>query len=232
MTLATSEANGGKIPLRLMPLGGSITYGLGSTDGNGYRKTLQDLLAGQGYSVEMVGSRKCGSMVNNANEGWPGRRIDQIHARATRATAKFLPNIFTVNAGSNDCIQDFGIDSAGARIDAMLEELWAVGVPDATVILSTLVVAADATVNGRVLRVNEQIRELVERKRLSEGKRVVLADMYSSAGGPDAAELVDDGVHPNDEGYIKMAKIWAQSIEEAAGQGMLEVARVYSTLTM
>ncbi|KAJ0414657.1 SGNH hydrolase-type esterase domain-containing protein [Aspergillus carlsbadensis] len=207
--------------LRLMALGGSITYGIGSTDGNGYRRALYDMLVARGHAVEMVGSRHSGSMVNNSNEGWPGRRIDQIHFKAIKATARFLPNIFTINAGSNDCLQDFDIGSAGARIDAMLEDLWKAGSPDATVVLSTLVVAADTSVNDRVLRVNEQIRELVAKQRSAGKENIFLADMYCSAGGPQLAELVSDGIHPNDEGYIKMARIWAASIGEAVQAGVV-----------
>jgi lysophospholipase L1-like esterase len=203
-----------------MPLGGSITYGIGSTDGNGYRKALYDMLVARGHAVEIVGSRNSGSMLNNANEGWPGRRIDQLHSKALKPTAKLLPNIFTVNAGSNDCLQDYEIDSAGDRLDAMLEDLWKTGLPDATVVLSTLVVAADATVNERVLRVNEQIRKLVELKQSVGGRRVFLADMYSSAG-PQVGDLVEDGIHPNDCGYDRMASIWADSIEKAARAGVL-----------
>jgi lysophospholipase L1-like esterase len=200
-----------------MPLGGSITYGLGSSDGSGYRKALYDMLVARGHAVEMVGSRNSGSMSSNANEGWPGRRIDQIHSKAIKSTVKLLPNIFTVNAGSNDCLQGFEIDSAGARIDAMLQDLWKTGLPDATVILSTLVVAVDPSVNERVLRVNDQIRGLVRERRRSGGDsngNVFLADMYSSTG-PQLTDLVEDGIHPNDEGYVKMAQIWTESIEKA-----------------
>ncbi|KAL3490659.1 SGNH hydrolase-type esterase domain-containing protein [Aspergillus germanicus] len=206
-----------------MPLGGSITYGLGSSDGNGYRKALYDMLVARRHTVEMVGSRTSGSMVNNANEGWPGRRIDQIHAKALKSTAKFLPNIFTINAGSNDCLQEFEIGSAGARINSMLEGLWKAGLPDATVILSTLVVAADTSINERVLRVNDQIRGLVQKGRSSGGDsngNVFLADMYSSTG-PQLTDLIEDGIHPNDEGYVKMARIWTESIEKALLAGAI-----------
>ncbi|KAL2818004.1 SGNH hydrolase-type esterase domain-containing protein [Aspergillus granulosus] len=211
-----------------MPLGGSITYGVGSSDGNGYRKILQDMLISRDYPTEMVGSRNSGSMTNNANEGWRGRRIDQIQDKAIRSTTRLLPNVFTVNAGSNDCLQDFEIDSAGARLDALLEDLWAIGLPDATVILSTLLVAADDTTNERVLRVNEQIRELVAKKGSTKGKNIVLADMYSNAGGPQLGDLVDDGIHPNDGGYVKMARIWADSIDKAVGAE--EVAKTVKAL--
>ncbi|KAL2830675.1 SGNH hydrolase-type esterase domain-containing protein [Aspergillus pseudoustus] len=215
------EQDSTKHVLRVMPLGGSITYGVGSSDGNGYRKALQDILGARGYRIEMVGSRTSGSMNNSANEGWPGRRIDQIRGKAIKSTAQFLPDIFLVNAGSNDCLQDHQIDSAHARLDALLEDLWRVGSPDATVILSTLVMAADPTVNERVLRVNEQIRELVSDNLATEVRRVVLADMYSSDGGLQLADLGPDGVHPNNEGYVKMARVWEKSYLLATWAGFI-----------
>lgn len=48
--------------LRILPLGASITWGTGSTTGNGYRKPLRDQLRFDGWNVNMVGSRAGGSM--------------------------------------------------------------------------------------------------------------------------------------------------------------------------
>jgi lysophospholipase L1-like esterase len=33
--------------------------------------------------------------------------------------------------------------------------------------------------------------------------------------------LVEDGIHPGDGGYVMMARIWADSIEEAVRAGVL-----------
>lgn len=203
-----------------MPLGGSITYGIGSSTGNGYREKLNDILAARGHQTTIVGSRKSGTMANNDNEGWRGYRIDQIHEKAVKSAARYLPNLFAVNAGANDCLQDYEIQTVGVRLEALVEELWEVASPGATVVLSTLVVAVEDGMNSRVLRVNEQIRDLVERK-VADGKRIVLADLYSPRG-PQVGDLVDDGIHPGDDGYVKIAEIWADSIEQAARTGMLQ----------
>jgi lysophospholipase L1-like esterase len=199
------------VALRLMPLGGSVTYGVGSLEGNGYRKLLQDLLLSNGYEVRIVGSRKAGSMHNNENEGWRGCRLDQIESKARRSIATVKPNLFTINAGSNDCLQNFQLDAFGERMDNMLEYLWQAS-PFSTVVLSTLLVNADKQVNSRVLRVNSSLRDLVLSKE-AERKRIVLADMYSPEG-PQLNDLMD-GTHPNDEGYKKMADIWFNAIQQA-----------------
>ncbi|BCS23966.1 SGNH/GDSL hydrolase family protein [Aspergillus puulaauensis] len=219
-TRYSKQGNSPRIPLRLMPLGGSITYGIGSSTGNGYREKLNDILAARGHQTTIVGSRKSGTMANNDNEGWRGYRIDQIHEKAVKSAARYLPNLFTVNAGANDCLQDYEIQTVGVRLEALVEELWEIASPGATVVLSTLVVAVEDGMNSRVLRVNEQIRDLVERK-VADGKRIVLADLYSPRG-PQVGDLVDDGIHPSDEGYVKIAEIWADSIGQAARTGMLQ----------
>ena len=199
------------IPVRIMPVGGSITWGVGSSTGNGYREWLQKILAAKGYDIIFVGSRQSGSMQNNHHEGWRGYRLDQIKTKTMRSADVLCPDLFAINAGSNDCVQDFQVDCFGQRMDNLLECCW-LRCPISTVMLSTLLVATDKQVNARVLRVNEQIRHLVKLK-LTQGKRILLADM-SGTGGPGLGDLVD-GIHPNDEGYEKMAVIWAATLQAA-----------------
>ena len=87
-----------------MPLGGSVTRGVGSFDGNGYRNSLLQMLLLHGLNVRMVGSRKDGSMPNNEHESWRGLRIDEIERKARKSVERLSPNFFLVNAGSNDCL--------------------------------------------------------------------------------------------------------------------------------
>ncbi|KAI0428589.1 SGNH hydrolase-type esterase domain-containing protein, partial [Xylaria sp. FL1042] len=206
-----------RVPLRLMPLGGSITYGVGSADGNGYRKFLYEALKERGFSINMVGSRRTGTMANNSHEGWRGFMIHEIQEKGLRSARVLLPHIFTVNGGSNDCIQNFDIRNAGERIDDMLHRLWKTS-PGSTIVLSTLLKNNDEQVNFRVVEINNQIRKLI-RKRENEQKRIVLADM-DTPYGPQVCDLVD-GVHPNNMGYKKMAGIWCNSIQSAASKGFI-----------
>ncbi|KAH6879527.1 SGNH hydrolase-type esterase domain-containing protein [Thelonectria olida] len=206
-----------KTTLRLMPLGGSVTYGVGSSNGNGYRDLLRDMLLANDFDVLLVGSRKSGSMSNSNNEGWRGHRLDQIEKKARRSVDTLLPNVFTINAGSNDCIQGFQMNLFGERMSHMLEYLWRTS-PLSTVVLSTLLVNANKEINSRALHANSQLRDLVESK-AAEEKRIVLADMHSFEG-PQLGELVD-GTHPNDEGYKKMAVIWFNAIQNAQAKGFL-----------
>lgn len=201
-----------------MPLGGSVTYGSESSDGNGYRDVLQSLLIASGYHVEMAGSRNAGSMKDNCHEGWRGYRIDQISSKAQRSVSRFLPNLFTVNAGSNDCVQDFRIEEAGDRMSNLIESLWEAS-PGSTVLLSTLLMNRDTNIEKRVLEVNTQFRDLAI-KRQNKGQKILLVDMHSPDDGPELEDLAD-GTHPNDIGYAKMACLWYNGVSEACRRDYL-----------
>ncbi|KAJ5100143.1 hypothetical protein N7532_007144 [Penicillium argentinense] len=187
------------VSLRLMPLGGSVTQGE------------------HDFEVQMVGSRQTGSMPNKYHEGWPGLKIDEIHKKARLSTSQLLPDVFAVNAGSNDCLQSFKLDEAGKRLGDLLEYLWQTS-PSSTVVLSTLIVNADKQANSNITYVNDQFRGLA-RQKANEQKKFVLVDMNCEAG-PQIDHLVD-GVHPDNEGYEKMAKLWMNGFLEALQKGFL-----------
>ncbi len=53
---------------RILPLGASIVWGVGSSDGNGFRKPLRDRLRQDGWEhVNMVGSQNSGPMIDNVS---------------------------------------------------------------------------------------------------------------------------------------------------------------------
>ncbi|KAK1979293.1 GDSL-like Lipase/Acylhydrolase [Colletotrichum cereale] len=218
---------GGNVSLRIMPLGASITFGQASTDGNGYREALRNLLVADGNPVDMVGSHPNGTMADNDNEGWPGFRIDQVLDKAEASVPATLPNLVLINAGTNDCVQSFDTDNAAARTLEMLEFIWTTS-KRASVVLSTLLPNGNPTTEACVLRVNEQYKALVEEQQ-ALSKKVVLADMHSDAG-PLASDLVD-GTHPSDAGYVKMANLWFASIKDAASRGWLEAPQALPAST-
>ena len=117
-----------------MPLGGSVTRGVGSSHGTGYRKSLLQLLKDHGINARMVGSRKDGTMSNNEHEGWRGFRIDEIEKKAKKSLQDLFPNVFLINGGSNDCLQSFDIDKAGERMCQMIDFLW-LACPQSTILL-------------------------------------------------------------------------------------------------
>ncbi|GKT48215.1 multidomain esterase [Colletotrichum spaethianum] len=209
---------GGNVSLRIMPLGASITYGLKSTDGNGYRLALRNLLVADGNPVDMVGSHPNGTMEDNDNEGWSGFRIEEVLEKAKISVPTTLPNLVLINAGTNDCAQSFDTDNAHVRMLEMLEYIWDTS-KRASIVLSTLLPNGNSTTEACVLQVNEQYKTLIEEQQ-ALSKKIVLADMHSDKG-PLMGDLVD-GTHPSDAGYVKMANVWFASIKDAASRGWLE----------
>ncbi|KAI1258651.1 carbohydrate esterase family 3 protein [Xylariaceae sp. FL1019] len=205
------------IRLRIMPLGASITYGLKSTDGNGYRKDLRVKLIDNGNPVNYVGTQISGTMLDNNTEGWPGYTITEVHNKANVAVPKYKPNVILVNVGTNDVSGNVDISAAGERMTSLLDDLYAKS-PRATVILSTLLVRADATMQLRTVSINSQIKTVAAAQQ-AKNRRLVLVDMESSSG-PVVGDLVD-GVHPDDAGYVKMANIWFDGIKTANAKGFL-----------
>ena len=62
-------------PLRILPLGASITWGQKSSDGNGYRGHLRDMLQMRDTVVDMVGTVKAGNMTDNVSIQY----LNQLH---------------------------------------------------------------------------------------------------------------------------------------------------------
>ncbi len=207
----------GHVPLRIMPLGASVTFGVGSTTGDSYRKDLLDLLAAANKTANYVGEKKNGNFANNAVEAVPGFVIDQIAGLVSSSVPRLLPNLVLVDAGTNNCNQGGTVPDAGANVTAMLNNIFALS-PGTTAILATLLVNKVANQDACRVDVNRQYTELSQTLR-GRGAKLVLVDMRGP-GGPTTANL-NDTRHPNDAGYVKMANIWFAGIQEAISQGFI-----------
>ena len=70
-------------PVTVLPLGDSITFGVGASDGNSYRQYLKDRLSQAGLQVDYIGTLNCGNMQDRQCQGHSGATIDQIANFAT-----------------------------------------------------------------------------------------------------------------------------------------------------
>ena len=202
-------------PLKIMPLGASITWGTASTDGNGYREELRKhLVTDAGLAVDYVGSQQSGTAADNDNEGHPGYRIDQVAAGADGWLAAYHPDVVLLNAGTNDTIQNYDLPNAPARLRALIDQIIA-DEPAVTVVFSTLVPSKDATNNARVQAFNAQLPAIAQAE-AAAGKKVRLADLNSTL---TTADIGDDGIHPTDAGYVKLANLWYAALQPVLGAG-------------
>lgn len=200
--------------IRLMPLGDSITHGIGSSTGSGYRARLFDTLALSKRDVDAVGSQSSGDHQDPSHEGYPGWRIDQLSGIASCAVRSARPNVITIHAGTNDMNQQFDLARAPERLDALIDRAFSAA-PEATVVVATLIAASKPGLQPRIDAYNAKLPGLVK-ARQAQGDRVKLADM-SAVTTADLAQPA----HPSDRGYAKMADAFLLAILEAESDGWI-----------
>ncbi|MEU3466112.1 ricin-type beta-trefoil lectin domain protein [Streptomyces sp. NPDC006733] len=201
--------------LRLLPLGDSITWGVGSPSGNSYRDFLRSQLASEGHPVDLVGSGRNGTMADPDNEGHSGWRIDQIAGIADSVLARYRPNVVTLEIGTNDLDRNYQVPTAPDRLKALIDQITR-DAPDATVLVGTVIVSTSATEETYRPAFNAQLPGIVQSEQ-SAGKHVRLVDM--SALTP--ADL-SDALHPNDNGFGKMAAGFNAGVQAADAAGWIE----------
>ena len=205
--VAAAPAAGAADPVRILPLGDSITHG----EGHGsYRAPLWELLTADGHVVDFVGSLSDGpaDLPDPDHEGHPGWTVDQVEEHAGAWVEEHDPDLTLVHLGTNDLLRGASAREATARMDALLDTLTSAA-PTMTVIVSTLIPLEGDTAWQET---NAAFAALVA-ERAAAGDHVLLADMAD--GGPQAGEAIPDGIHPNAEGYAAMARAWYPVVSAA-----------------
>jgi lysophospholipase L1-like esterase len=200
--------------LRIMPLGDSITFGVGSSTGSSYRAVLWNLLTGAGDRLDFVGTQRSGQLPDLDNEGHSGWIISQIAGIADSVLATYRPNIVTLHIGTNDMNRSIDVATAPARLGALIDQILR-DAPDTTVLVATLVPSTDAGTEARVVAYNQAIPGVVT-QRQGQGKHVRLVDMSAVT----AADMADS-LHPNDNGYVKMANAFNLGVQQSLAAGWI-----------
>lgn len=200
--------------LRLMPLGDSITWGVGSSSGNSYRSFLWNQLAAEGHTLDFVGSGRNGTMSDPDNEGHSGWRIDQIAGITDAVLAGYRPNVVTLEIGTNDLNGNYQVPTATDRLSALIDQITN-DAPDATVLVGTLIVSTSGTEESYRPAFNATLPGIVQAKQAA-GKHVRLVDMSALT----AADL-SDALHPNDNGFSKMAAAFNSGVQAADAAGWI-----------
>ncbi|MFG1604863.1 GDSL-type esterase/lipase family protein [Actinoplanes sp. NPDC049265] len=197
-------------PVRIMPLGDSITWGAGSTTTSSYRADLwKRLVGGAGLAVDLVGSGQSGSLPDTDNEGHSGWRIEQITASIDGWLATSRPDVVLLHIGTNDMNQNFDVAGAPGRLGTLLDHIHA-GAPSAVVLVAQIVPALDATINARINTFNAAVPSVLSGRAYTR-----LVDLNSTITNAD----LNDTLHPNDGGYTKMADLWYAALEGVLGGG-------------
>ena len=220
-------------PVKIMPVGDSITNGDGET--GGYRKYLDYALKQKGISFDMVGPKKDMNASFNYNgqnvqydsdhAGYSGFQIKEVpgwgQAQNTGSlynelkngnkVKQYNPDIILLIIGTNDMTanRDLGAcsDDLHSLIDYMLENMN----QDGMVFLASI---PEFTAYGgspqRVGNYNNTVKKVAEDYQNS-GKHVQFADIH---GCLSTSDLSNDNLHPSGKGYEKMGKFWAETISD------------------
>jgi lysophospholipase L1-like esterase len=200
--------------LRIMPLGDSITDGFQSSTGNGYREPLLAALKAQGHTVDLVGSRRAGTMADPDNEGYSGYRIDQLMSVASSAGSGFRPNVVTLHIGTNDMDRNYQAATAPDRLGALIDAVHGAA-PDAVIVVASLVPSKSSVVQARINDFNRRVPDVVK-QRQDKGQHVWFVDM-----GDVRADQLADTLHPNDSGYATMGRVFDDGIIGAIRAGWI-----------
>jgi lysophospholipase L1-like esterase len=198
-------------PVRIMPLGDSITDGFNVP--GGYRTTLKPKLDAGGYATDFVGTLSNGpaSLTDREHQGLSGWRIDQLDANVVTWLQQTTPATVLLHAGTNDMIQGIDLPNAPARLGTLIDKITATR-PDAQVLVASIVPLGTASQETNVRAFNAAIPGIVQ-ARASAGKHVHFVDMHAALTTADLA----DGIHPSESGYAKMATVWYNALRAVPG---------------
>lgn len=201
-------------PVRIMPMGDSITFGSGVA--GGYRARLYQLLTAAGYNVDLVGSLNTNGVAtlpDSDHEGHSGYRIDQIDTELAGYLAGISdPDVILLHIGTNDFGQGVDTPRAIDRLDALMTKITTAR-PFARLIVTNLMKRTATGPNtGIQTEFNPFVQARVEAQ-AALGRRVTFLDMHAAI---PLTEL-RDGLHPNQAGYDHMAEVWFPAIQEVMG---------------
>lgn len=225
----------GAEPLRIMPLGDSITAGY--TDNPrwqhpfefGYRCGLYKRLKKAGYKFEFVGESpepwdgKWGVPTNtpttdlrllkmDKHRGYGGWRIPQIQEHVVQWIQKDRPDIILLLIGIN------GINAKSTKqLDSLVKTIYGA---DKDVKLIVAQITPLSKFNKNLLDYNTYIRETLVPTYAGKGHTISTVDLYKLfLADPEDPQSIDPRRlsnrmnHPTNSLYEKMAESWFQGIE-------------------
>ncbi|NUO82725.1 HD domain-containing protein, partial [candidate division KSB1 bacterium] len=105
---------------RIMPLGNSITEGVGSTDGSGYRLPLYNLLTNANVPFDFVGGLQYGNVLpDKDHEGHAGIKADDL--QVTNYLSANPADVILLEIGTNDVSANESATQVRDDIEAILD---------------------------------------------------------------------------------------------------------------
>lgn len=200
-----------KVPLRIMPLGDSITQG----HRDSYRRYLWLALKRAGIDADFVGSMNRGygaefpiEDFDRDHEGHWGWRADHVLAHIDAWAARARPDVVLLHLGTNDIGAGQDIDDTAQEIARIIQRLRHHN-SGIHVLLAAIIPMDHERVTRRIERFNTALAVLAAAID-TPTSRVVLVDQFA---GFDAEQDTYDGTHPNEAGNNKIADKWLAALQ-------------------
>jgi lysophospholipase L1-like esterase len=204
-TIGLALPIGGNHANRYLGVGDSITAGDGSSDGQGYKLKLQNLLAPYFARAEVL---------TRGREGDASIETAQVIRRTLRdADPAYALVMLGTNDWNDQTCQHEG-PSACYTIEALQTIVDETKAWHTLPVLATIIPANPRYSDAARDAFNDQTNARI--KQLAQQENIICADLsadFKAAG--DLSSLFVDNVHPNDAGYEVMAQGWFKAITRA-----------------
>jgi len=201
----------------ILPLGDSITQGSGVP--GGYRGYLFDKLSERGYDITYVGTKKkncfqpC-TLKIKSHEGHGGKMLNFFLDNIENWMETYIhpPDIVLLLVGTTEFAdQAYDMDNAINKWDDLIEKISEFH-PYAHIIASNLIDRAERFNPNIHKYFNPYVRDIIK-KHANAGRRVTFLDLHSII----SVDLLEDQLHPTEEGYNIMADSWMDAIVDVIG---------------
>ena len=214
-------------PVKIMPLGDSITWGTFGPTGTvdtrpsslrtGYRQPLYLSLIDEGFNVNFVGSKIAGESAVPAfdpdNEGLHGSAEAIAYADSEDNNRNILDwlqlnpaDVVLLHIGTNSITETQPINQNVADVEEVLNKIDLFN-ENITVVLAKIINRTD-TLAPATTEYNQAIAVMAN-QRIANGDKIILVDHEHALAYP--ADMTDP-VHPNASGYTKMANVWHDAL--------------------
>lgn len=206
-------------PLNVMALGDSLTVGVGSSHGAGYRAAFFEHMRDAGVSVTMVGGKVDGpATFDNRHQGYAQMPIHELSAGVHDKLRRYEPDVVLLLQGADEMRSaGFSPHAFAANLEVMIDRIFTAR-PSAKLLVGTLPPSRFGRHEGPRRAVNELLRRCV-RERAEKGQAIRLVDLFPMI---DGQREMADSIHPNDAGYERIGEAFAKALLAALGKENIE----------
>ncbi len=219
-----NPAHAATAPVRIMPLGDSITGGPGC-----WRAVLWQRLQASGYTnIDMVGTLPGGgcnvATWDGDNEGHGGYKATDVASQnllvGWLATTK--PDVVLMHFGTNDIWNAIPVSSILSAYTTLVDQMRASNPAMRIIVAQIIPMTPSGCANcaQEVVDLNAAIPSWAAGKSTAQSP-IQVVDQWT--GFDSVADTIGDGVHPNDAGFQKMSDRWypplATVLDALGGKG-------------